>query len=105
MSKWQRIAAQAGVGIEVLIERLRRRRRYDGPVQLIGYRSMGTAAELLVSGRVLEDRGISEAAEELSRLQNLRDNWRRFGSRERAGVQVRASFQSQAVTGVTDEEG
>jgi phosphatidate phosphatase APP1 len=105
MSKWRSIVTRAGAGAEVLIERVRRRRRHDGPVQLIAYRSMGTAAELTVNGRVLEDRGISEAAEELSRLQNLRDNWRRFGSRELAGVQVQASFQSQAVATRTDEEG
>jgi phosphatidate phosphatase APP1 len=105
MIKWQSILSHVGAGAEVLIERVRRRRRHDGPVQLIAYRSMGTAAQLMVNGRVLEDRGISEAAEELSRLQNLRDNWRRFGSRELAGVSVRASFQAQAVTTRTDEEG
>jgi phosphatidate phosphatase APP1 len=105
MSKLRSIITQVGAGAEVLIERLRRRRRHDGPVQLIAYRSMGTAAELMVNGRVLEDRGISEAAEELSRLQNFRDNWRRFGSRELAGVKVQASFQSQTVTAQTDEEG
>ncbi len=105
MSRLRTLATTAGVALEGLLERVRRRRRYDGPVQLIAYRGMGTATELNLSGRVLEDRGIGEAAEDLSRLQNLRDNWRRFGSRELAGVRVRASFQSQVVTTETDEEG
>lgn len=105
MSRLRRIVARAGADTEELIERVRRRRRHSGPVQLIGYRGIGTAQELRLGGRVLEDRGISPAAEDLSRWRNLRDNWRRFGSRELAGARVVARFQSAAAEARTDEEG
>lgn len=105
MSRLRRIVTRAGADAEELIERVRRRRRHAGPVQLIAYRGMGTPEELLMRGRVLEDRGITPAAEDLSRWRNLRDNWRRFGSRELPGVRVVARFQSLAVETRTDEEG
>jgi phosphatidate phosphatase APP1 len=105
MSRLRRLVSRAGTDAEELIERLRRRRRHPGPVQLIAYRGLGSPAELRLSGRVLEDRGITPAAEDLSRLRNLRDNWRRFGSRELAGVRVVASFQGQQAEARTDEEG
>jgi phosphatidate phosphatase APP1 len=105
MSLLQRIVTRAGTDAEELIERVRRRRRHDGPVQIVPYRGMGTADCLRLSGRVLEDRGIAPAAEDLSRLRNLRDNWRRFGSRELPGVLVRASFQSLQAETRSDQEG
>jgi phosphatidate phosphatase APP1 len=105
MSTWRDTIARVGTEVEELLERARRWRRHDGPVQLIAYKSIGSAEELQVTGRVLEDRGIRPAADDLTRLQNLRDNWRRFGTRELAGVRVCASFQSQEASTRTDEEG
>jgi phosphatidate phosphatase APP1 len=104
-SRLRRIAARAGSDAEELLERIRRRRRHNGPVQLLAYRGLGTHAALRLSGRVLEDRGISPAAEDLPRWRNLRDNWRRFGSRELRDVRVVARFQSLAAETRTDEEG
>jgi phosphatidate phosphatase APP1 len=105
MSRLRRIVARAGSDAEELIERVRRRRRHNGPVQIVAYRGTGTPGELRVSGRVLEDRGITPAAEDLSSWRNLRDNWLRFGSRELRGVRVVATFQSLRAETVTDVEG
>lgn len=105
MSRLRRIVTRAGAEAEELVERLRRRRRHEGPIQLIAYRGMGTAAELRLGGRVLEDRGILPADGAQSRLRNLRDTWRRFGTHELAGVHVLATFKGQAAEALTDEEG
>jgi phosphatidate phosphatase APP1 len=104
MSRLRRIVTRAGSDAELLIE-LVRRRRYGGPVLLIPYRGMGTTAELHLGGRVLEDRGIIPAEVGHTRLRNLRNTWRRFGSRELPGVAVRATFQGQTAETLTDEEG
>lgn len=105
MSILRRIVTHAGADVEALIERLRRRRRHPGPVQLVAYRGLGTPGELRLSGRVIEDRGISPADVARSRWQNLRDNWRRFGSRELPGVTVHASYEGLHAEARTDEEG
>lgn len=106
MSTIRRIITRAGADAEELVERLRRRRRHAGPIQVIAYRGMGDASELRLGGRVLEDRGILPADDSQTRWRNLRDNWRRFGTRELAGVRVRADFQGRpAAEALTDEEG
>lgn len=106
MSIFRRMLARAGADAEELVERVRRRRRHAGPVQVIAYRGMGDPSELRLSGRVLEDRGIMPAEDAQTSWRNLRDNWRRFGSRELVGVRVRADFQGRpAAEAVTDGEG
>ncbi|NTU83627.1 MAG: DUF2183 domain-containing protein, partial [Chloroflexales bacterium] len=105
MSRLRRIVTRAGSDAEELIERLRRRRNQQGPVQVIAYRGMGTSAGLSLSGRVLEDQGIMPAEDDQTRLRNLRDNWRRFGTHELTGVLVRADYKGQTARARTDEEG
>ncbi len=105
MSFLRSIVTRAAADVEELIERVRRRRRHDGPVQVIAYRGMGRPDELRLSGRVLEDRGILPADDAQTSWRNLRDNWRRFGSRELPGVRVCADFEGARAEAVTDEEG
>lgn len=105
MSRLRRIVTRAGTEAEELIERLRRQRRHAGPIQVIAYRGMGDATQLTLGGRVIEDRGITPAADGQTRWRNLRNNWRRFGSRELPGVLVKAEFRGQESEGRTDEEG
>lgn len=99
------MVSRAGADAEELLERIRRRRRHDGPIQVVAYRGIGSPTELRLDGRVLEDRGILPAQEAQARWRNARDAWRRFGSHELPGVRVRATFQEQAVEALTDEEG
>jgi phosphatidate phosphatase APP1 len=105
MSRLRRIVTRAGLDAEELIERLRRRRRHAGPVQVVAYRGMGDHEALELSGRVLLDRGILPAADAQTSWRNLRDNWRRFGTYELADVKVRADFKGQLAETITDEEG
>jgi len=106
MSDFRRRLTRASVGAEALFERVRRRRRHQGgPVQIVPYRGLGTADELFLSGRVIEDRGVLPADEAATRWANFRDNWRRFGSRELAAVRVAAEFAGVRNVATTDEEG
>lgn len=105
MSRLRRILSRAASDAEELVERLRRRRRHAGPVQIVAYRGIGTPAELHLSGRVIEDRGILPASDGDTSWANLRANWRRFGSRELPDVRVRGEFQRLAVETRTDAEG
>lgn len=105
MSRLRRIVTRAGADAELLIERVRRRRRGAGPVLLLPYRGMGTAEALHLSGRVLEDRGILPPEVGHTAWRNLRSSWRRFGSHELPGVLVRAAFQGAVAEAITDDEG
>src|SRR5687767_409954 len=68
----------------------------------IGY---GTASRLVLSGRVLEERGPIPSAATDSRWRNLRNTFRRFATREVAGVRVSARYAGLRASGVTDGEG
>jgi phosphatidate phosphatase APP1 len=76
------------------------------PLQLVTYRSYGTAGRLYVKGRLLTDKGIGEPGEGDSRWQNLLNMYRRFGSNEIPGAQlvIRPGDGSEHQI-VTDEEG
>jgi phosphatidate phosphatase APP1 len=68
----------------------------------IGY---GTPSRLLLSGRVLRDRGVILSSELDSRWRNLRNTFRRFRTGELAGARVRARFDRFEARAVTDGEG
>jgi phosphatidate phosphatase APP1 len=101
----RRLIAHAGSNVEDLVERVRPRRRQPGPLQIVAYRSYGSANGLRLSGRVLEDRGILPAVEHASRIENFRAAWRRFGSRELPGARVCATFMGLSAETLTDAEG
>ncbi|MBT9392391.1 DUF2183 domain-containing protein [Hymenobacter sp. NST-14] len=76
------------------------------PLQLVPYRSYGTAERLYVKGRVLTDKGISEPDPSDSRWHNLVNMYRRFDSNEISGARLSvlpADGSEHPV--VSDEEG
>ncbi|UYZ64159.1 App1 family protein [Hymenobacter weizhouensis] len=76
------------------------------PLQLVPYRSYGTASRLYVKGRLLTDRGVQEPAADASRWQNLLNMYRRFDSNEISGAELRVRpADGTDHTVVTDEEG
>lgn len=75
------------------------------PLQILPYRGFGTADNLLLRGRVLEDKGISRRAVATSGLRSLRDMYRRFDSDEIANAQIRATIADQTLETITDYEG
>ena len=66
-----------------LLRRARTRLGLLHPVQIMTYRSYGTAGRLYVKGRVLTDKGIGEPDPTDSRWHNLLNMYRRFDSNPR----------------------
>ncbi|QJX48571.1 DUF2183 domain-containing protein [Hymenobacter taeanensis] len=88
------------------LTRMRARLGLLHPLQLVPYRSYGTATRLYVKGRLLTDKGIKEPDPSDSRWHNLLNMYRRFDSDEISG----AMLSVQPADGshhpvVTDEEG
>ncbi|HYC47789.1 MAG TPA: phosphatase domain-containing protein [Burkholderiales bacterium] len=69
------------------------------------YLGYGTPSRILISGRVLEDRGLIESSRLDSKWRNLRNTFRRFSTREIPDACVRAFFSGTEAAGVTDAEG
>lgn len=112
-----RLALVRGVGAaKRLKRRVKQRLRLFEPLQLLPYRGHGTAARLLVSGRLVERHGViydadaAEAARDATQarnsgLQNLRESVRRLRSDEipDARIEVRLGAVRREVH--TDGEG
>ncbi len=110
MTNWQKRLAQLGHNadqrLDFLKERLIERLRIgQEPVQILTYRGYGTAQQIYLRGRVLEDKGIVATADQDTVWQNVQAMYQRFASDEKAGMRVQACFQDQAQTVITDDEG
>jgi len=75
------------------------------PFEILPYRGHGTSRELLLRGRVLEERGITRSGQHDTAWDNVRNMARRFASDEVPSARVRASLGSVEVETVADEEG
>jgi len=75
------------------------------PALLTPYRGFGRGHEMLVRGRLLQDKQITRAAEAEPLWRNLINTWRRFESDEIAGAKVRVSYRDAVVESVTNREG
>ncbi len=91
---WQKtIAAMALTEgqFDAMKNRLIDRMGWRDPLQIVAYRGYGTAQAVTVRGRVLEDPGLSPAADNDSVWTNLANMARRFASDEVPNAQVRVS--------------
>ncbi len=109
---WQRLSAagmRALSRAEVAVDQARwgLRRRYGtlGPLLLVNYCGYGTRTQATLRGRVLEAVEFPPWLPEDRGFANFRHMWRRFNSNELPGAEVRATWGSSTVTGVTDDEG
>jgi phosphatidate phosphatase APP1 len=75
------------------------------PFEILPYRGHGTARELFLKGRVLEERGITRSGQHDTPWDNLRNMARRFASDEVPRARVRATFGDVRLETVADEEG
>ncbi len=112
MSDWQEILAPYVRAIEKRYDKLKYRLYYalggPGPIKIVPYRGFGTEETLYLKGRVLEDRGVTEATTEDSLWLNLLNTYKRLNSREVPRARLRAQLASQpevAVEVEADEEG
>jgi phosphatidate phosphatase APP1 len=85
--------------------RVRTRTGRTDPVVVQPYRGFGTARELWLKGRVLEDEGIRHPTDRDTLWQNVVAMYRRFESDEVPGARVEVSLGETRIDVVADEEG
>lgn len=85
--------------------RMRKRLNYFHPIQIVPYRSYGTPNRLYLKGRVLENKGIAQAGDKDTVLNNLLNMYKRFESDEVVSARLRVNFQGQTHDIVSDYEG
>jgi phosphatidate phosphatase APP1 len=79
--------------------------KLNDPVQIVPYRTYGTARRIYIKGRVLEDKGIASAGDSDTVLNNLLNMYKRFESDEVAGATLKAVLADEAHEVTTDSEG
>ncbi|MGH7480534.1 MAG: App1 family protein [Longimicrobiales bacterium] len=84
---------------------LKRRFSGDRPLAVLPYRGYGTRERVYVTGRVVEDPGLSRARPTDRWYRNLVAMYRRIQSAEVAGARVRIRLAGADVDAVTDAEG
>lgn len=77
----------------------------NDPLQILSYRSYGNSNCLIVTGRVLQDEGITPARSGASLWENLLNMYRRFESDEVPDAKIKIEFQGQQQEAVTNKEG
>ena len=75
------------------------------PIVIMPYRGFGNQTEIKLSGRILEDEGITEALNTDSKWRNMVSMFKRFNSDEIPFANVQATFQGQTQQVQADDEG
>jgi phosphatidate phosphatase APP1 len=102
MSDWKQYLTKA----EIQFQRFRRKYlTHRKPLMIQPYMGYATGARVYLRGRVLEDEGITPAADNDTIWKNLLNMYRRFETDEVGGAVVQARFGSHEVEAVTGEEG
>lgn len=83
------------------------KKRFDllEPVSILPFLGFGNASHLHLTGRVLEEEGISQPNEDDAVWTNLRNMWKRYETDEIPNVRIKATFQGQEKIVTTDTEG
>lgn len=109
MASWKEVLGHLALDVENTFDKLKYRlhdrlgkRR---PIIIVPYRGFGTPERLFLRGRVLENKGITPAAEDDSVWDNLLNMYRRFESDEVPYARVRARFGEEEVEVTANEEG
>ncbi|HZI23936.1 MAG TPA: phosphatase domain-containing protein [Chryseolinea sp.] len=100
-----RLALEIEENFDALAFALRKRLRGDDPLQIITYRSYGTANRLYVKGRVLKEKVITRASVKDSVWKNLVNMYKRFESDEVPHAHLKVTFQNTLCDVTTDDEG
>ena len=85
--------------------RFKSRLKLNDPVQIVAYRTYGTATHVYIKGRVLEDKKIGAATDKDTILNNLLNMYKRFESDEVPGAIIKVKLGSDEYEVTTDNEG
>jgi phosphatidate phosphatase APP1 len=109
MPHWKDIFTKSASLIEDKWDELRfnlnKKLRLNDPVQIIPYRTYGTARRLYIKGRVLEDKKIAAATDKDTVLNNLLNMYKRFESDEVPNARLRVTLVDEEHEVTTDKEG
>lgn len=109
MSNWKDFFVKSASVIEdkwdVLSSNLNKKLGLNDPVQIVPYRTYGTANRLYVKGRVLEDKKITSAGDKDTIMNNLLNMYKRFQSDEVPGAELKVILADEEHHVTTDNEG
>ena len=109
MNNWKDLFRQSASLIEDQWDTLRfgltKRLGLNDPVQVVPYRTYGTARRLYIKGRVLQDKKIASAGDKDTVLNNLLNMYKRFESDEVPGARLKVQLADEAHEVTTDKEG
>ncbi|MDN3655354.1 DUF2183 domain-containing protein [Ferruginibacter paludis] len=109
MSNWKEVFIKSASALEDKWDALRysfkTKLGLNDPVQIVPYRSYGTAGNLYIKGRVLEDKQIQAATDKDTVLNNLLNMYKRFESDEVPGARLNVLLANETHEIVTDKEG
>jgi phosphatidate phosphatase APP1 len=109
MANWKELFGKGASAIEdgwdELRAKLTTKLRLNDAVQIIPYRTYGTARRLYVKGRVLEDKKIASAGDKDTVLNNLLNMYKRFESDEVPGTTLKVKLVDEEHEVTTDKEG
>lgn len=109
MANWKELFTRSASVVEGKWDELRygfkSRLGLNDPVQIVPYRTYGTARRLYVKGRVLEDKKIASAGDKDTVLNNLLNMYKRFESDEVAGATLKIMLADEVHEVKSDEEG
>jgi phosphatidate phosphatase APP1 len=100
-----KLAADLEKNFDEMAHEFRKRLNTDDPLQIITYRSYGTADRLYVKGRVLKDKGIVKPTDKDTVLKNLISMYKRFTTDEVPGARLRIRVHNRQHFAVTNDEG
>ncbi|MDB5191580.1 MAG: hypothetical protein JWQ96_1143 [Segetibacter sp.] len=109
MANWKELFIKSASAIEEnwdkLSSNLSNKLGLHDPIQIVPYRTYGTATRVYVKGRVLEDKKITSAGDKDTILNNLLNMYKRFESDEVAGAELKVTLPGEEHKTTTDEEG
>ena len=109
MKKLKKILTQSASYLEDQWDELRfrfnKKMGWFDPIQIVPYRTYGTARHLYIKGRVLQDKKIAGAQDRDTVFNNLLNMYKRFESDEVPGALLKVSLPDEEHTVTTDKEG
>ena len=109
MANWKNFLLNSTSAIEDKWDELRfkfnKKLGLNDPVQIVPYRTYGTARRLYIKGRVMEDKKIGSAGDKDTVLNNLLNMYKRFESDEVPGAKLKAILADEEHEVTTDNEG
>jgi phosphatidate phosphatase APP1 len=109
MSTWKEILMKSASSFEERFDDLRntvtKRLGLNDPIQIITYRTYGTANRVYVKGRVLEDKKITSAGDKDTILNNLLNMYKRFESDEVRDAELKVILEDEEHVIRSDKEG